>query len=99
MFIKLSDIEYHNKMVDKKIASQELQEWKKNFEKDWEEQIKTMNEMIKESEKQKDFQDIFSGEIKAWGGSGHIIIPKRYIGRNCRVLILNKKEEGGKSKG
>ena len=53
-------------------STKEMEEWKAKFEKEWKDNIETMNEFIKEAEKQKDFSDILTGEIKAWGTSAHI---------------------------
>lgn len=82
-----------------KTASEELEQWKANFEKEMAEHVREMNQIVREAEKQKDFIAIFDHKVKAWGGSAHVQIPKKYVGHGVRILILKNKVNGDKKHG
>lgn len=78
---------------DNKTATETLEEWKVDFKKEMMEHVQQMNDIVHEVEKQKDFLAIFNSEVKAWGGSAHIPMLKKYKGHKVRIIILNEKAE------
>ena len=76
----------------------DLEQWKKEFKAEMLEHVNQMNNLVREAESKKDFVALFEGTAKRWGGSCHVIIPKKYVGSDVRILVLNKKEESDQEK-
>ena len=83
-------------MDNEKTASQELEEWKNQIEKDLEEEmrqhVEKMNKVVREAEQRKDFLAVLPGKVTKFGTSGHIPFTKKYVGYDVRIIVLNKKE-------
>ncbi len=77
--------------MDDKTATQEIEEWAKNFKKEMKEDIKIWNDLAHKIENEKNYLAILPGEVKKNGTSGHIPFNKKFIG--CKVRIFVEKRE------